>query len=281
MWTRKTLYVAAQLTMLCMSAGTAPCSAADKSGAAAPPPKESAPANAPIVGEDADRLLKDMGAYLKAAKEFSFHAEIAYDDLLPSGQKLLLAAEQDIAVRRPDRLYSHYRGEAGRKRFWYDGKTVTLLDEPHNTYATEKVPATIDGTLEHLITQLGFTPPLSDLVYEDPYGVLRRNAAFGFRVGFGHVHGARCHHLAFVEDRVDWQIWIDDGRMRVPRKLVITYKTLPGAPQFIATLSDWDFNTRLPDSLFAPELPAGAARIDFIKAAAKDRPAPQTPARKP
>jgi hypothetical protein len=256
--------------------------AADQPGAAKTDSKDAASRpNPPIVGADADRLLKDMAGYLKAAREFSFHAEISYDDLLPSGQKILLSAEQDVAVRRPDRLYSHYRGETGRKRFWYDGKTITLLDEHHNTYATEPVPAIVDKTLEHLITQLGFTPPLSDLVYEDPYAVLRRNTVFGFRVGFGEVQGARCHHLAFVEDGVDWQIWIDDGRMRVPRKLVITYKTLPGSPQFIALLSDWDFQTRLADSLFTSELPAGAAKIDFLKAAASGKTAPPNSPKKP
>lgn len=235
----------------------------------------------PAIGEDADRLLKDMSNYLNEARELSFHAEIMYDDLLPSGQKILLAAAHDVAVHRPDRLYSSYQGEVGRKRLWYDGKTVTLLDDASNTYATEKVPSTIDGTLDHLITQLGFTPPLSDLLYDDPHAVLRRNAIFGFRVGFSDVQGARCHHLAFVEDHVDWQIWIDDGKLRVPRKLAITYKTLPGAPQFIAVLSDWDFTTRLPNSLFTPELPGGAAKIDFLKAAAPLKAGKQAAPKKP
>lgn len=223
------------------------------------------------VGEQADRLLKDMSDYLKAAKEFSFRAAIIYDDLLPSGQKILLGAAHEVAVRRPDRLYSNYRGEAGAKRLWYDGKNVTLLDAASNTYGNEKVPSTIDAALDFLIAQLGFTPPLSDLLYGDPYAVLRRNSVFGFRVGFTEIQGARCHHLAFVEDKVDWQIWIDDGKVRVPRRIAITYKTVPGAPQFIADLSDWDFTTRLPDSLFIPELPRGAAKIDFLKAAESDQ----------
>jgi len=52
---------------------------------------------------------------------------------------------------------------------------------------------TIDATLEHLITVLGFTPPLSDLMTSDPATTLRRNVLYGFYVGPTHVAPAhRC-----------------------------------------------------------------------------------------
>jgi hypothetical protein len=235
---------------------------ADKAqaGATAPRPESQ-------VSAQADRLLRDMSDYLKAAQEFSVHADILYDDLLPSGQKLLFSGHNDIAVHRPDRLYSHSFGDTGDKRLWYDGNQITLLDERHGVYATEKAPETIDATLDQLIRELRFTPPLSDLLYSDPHTILRRSTLFGFHVGISEVGGHRCHHLAFIERDVDWQIWIDDGLMRVPRKLAITYKTLPGAPQFIATLTDWNFTARFADSVFVPALSPNAQRIEFLKAA--------------
>ena len=49
--------------------------AADKPAAAKAGDKDAASQpNPPIVGADADRLLKDIAGYLKAAREFSFHA---------------------------------------------------------------------------------------------------------------------------------------------------------------------------------------------------------------
>lgn len=252
-------------TYACAAWGEAAKPAKPERAAGKPQDKGTAPATQ--VSEQADRLLRDMSEYLKAAQEFSFRAEIVYDDLLPSGQKLLFAGHNDIAVHRPDRFYSHSVSDTGDKRLWYDGKQVTLLDERHAVYASEKTPATIDATLDHLIKELRFTPPLSDLLYSDPHAVLRRNTLFGFHAGYSDIGGHRCHHLAFVEHHVDWQIWIDDGLMRVPRKLAITYKTLPGAPQFIATLTDWNFTARFPDSVFLPSLPANAVRIEFLTAA--------------
>lgn len=243
---------------------------------AAVPAKEGAQKRheAPIIGAQADRVLRDMSDYLKAAPQLSFHAEITFDDLLPSGQKLQLSAAYDAAVRRPDRVYSEYVGDAGAKRFWYDGKNVTLYDAALDTYASERARPTIDATLEHLIEDLGFTPPLSDLMTADPYATLREHVLYGFDAGVTQVEGVRCHHLAFVEQNLDWQIWIEDGLQWVPRKLVITYKTLPGAPQFVAVLSGWDLVTKPPDALFVPQLPAGAEPISFLTAAnaGKDTP---------
>jgi len=134
-------------------------------------------------------------------------------------------------------------------------------------YASEKVPAKLDEAADYVMKEFGFSPPLVDLLYSDPYEVLKGKALFGLYVGMSMVDGQRCHHLAFVDKYIDWQIWIEDGKQLVPRKLLITYKTIPGAPQFTAVLSEWDFATRLPDALFAATLPAGAKKIQFVKLA--------------
>ena len=241
--------------------------------AEAPAANTEAPA-APAVAPEADRLLRDMGDYLKAAPQMSFHAEITHDDLLPTGQKLQLGATYQAAVRRPDRVFTEYVGDVDARRLWYDGKTVTLYDPMLDVYAAEPGQGTIDATVDHLAKQLGFAPPLSDLMTSDPAATLRKNVLYGFVVGRSEVDGAACQHLAFVEQNIDWQIWIEDGIRVLPRKLIITYKRLPGAPQFSAVLSDWDLATRPPDSLFVAQPPASASRIEFLTAAnAKPKPA--------
>lgn len=229
------------------------------------------PSARPVVAPEAERILRNMGAYLKEAKQLGFRAAITHDDLLPTGQKIQLGADYEAVVRRPDRVYTDYRGDGGGRRFWYDGKTITLYDPSVNVYGTEPAKATIDATLAHLIAALGFTPPLSDLMTSDPSATLLEHVLYGFYVGATHVDGTRAHHLAFVERDIDWQIWVEDGTQWVPRKLVITYKSIPGAPQFTAVFSDWDLATRPPDALFTPQVPADADRISFLSTAGKAR----------
>ena len=207
-----------------------------------------------VIDSRTDKLLRAMGDYLKSSEQFSFHAEISFDDLISRGQKIQYAFTSDIAVHRPDRVYAERRTDLGRKRFWYDGKNMTLMDVTLGVYATEPVPADIDAAMDYLMKKYGFSPPLVDFVYQDPYRTLIENVESGFYVGLHRISGIRCHHLAFVQKDIDWQIWVEDGKQIVPRKFVITYKTMPESPQFSAVLSEWDLDAHLPDALFNIDL---------------------------
>lgn len=244
----------------CAVAGLAalPAAAADKKGD---------PARPPIIDARADGLLRAMGEYLAEAKQLSFQARIEYETVLPTGQKIEYGAIQDVALRRPDRVYVEYQGDEGTNRLWYDGKQVTVLDGDEGVYAVAPMPGKIDAAMTRLIEQYGFSAPLSDFLYADPYEVLRNRAKFGVYVGETDVAGVRCHHLAFVDENLDWQVWIQDGTEIVPCKVVITYTQLPGQPRFAATFSDWEFDARLADELFRPLLPPEAAKVDFLEAA--------------
>ena len=222
-----------------------------------------AKARPPVVDPRADSLLKEMGAYLAKSKQFSFRAEIVFDEMLPSQQKVQLAAFEDVAVRRPDRVYVDYQGDLGAKRVWYDGNQVALFDGAENVWATAKAPSKIDAAMDHMLATTGFQPPLADFLFSNPYAVLKEHAQLGAYLGLHDAGGVRCHHLAFVDKTIDWQIWIEDGTQPVPRKLVVTYKLLPGSPQFEALLSDWNLEEHFADAVFTPVIPDGAMKIDF------------------
>lgn len=206
-------------------------------------------------------LLQKMSDLIENSKEYSFHAEILYDDTLPSGQKLQFAAAQDVSVKKPDMVFARYDSDVESREFWYDGKTFTLLDDRKKLYSTAKAEPTIDGTLAEIMNKYGYTPALSDFLYSDPYKTLMKNVLSGFYVGPGDVNGIECYHLAFVEKYIDWQIWIEAGDKPLVRKVIITYKTVPESPQYMAVFSDWKFNGSLSDSLFKPVLPSGAKEI--------------------
>ncbi len=233
-----------------------------KSVDVAPAPSEQ---EAPIVESRARTILQAMGEYLKTAKAFTFHAEITHEEVLGSGLKLQYSASNNIMVRRPNRIRADYWGDLRKNSFWYDGKSVTLLHTDKNLYATFSAPKDIDAAADFAMEKYGLSIPVADLVYSDPYAVLIENVRSGFYEGLHMVNGVRCHHLAFTQENIDWQIWIEDGPQAVPRKVVITHKDLPGGPQYIAVLSDWDFSVRLPDILFTFEAPDDAEQIEFLE----------------
>jgi hypothetical protein len=160
---------------------------------------------------DADRILRAMGDYLKTAGEFRFHAEISYDGVHSTGEKVKYGGASDVSVRRPDRLHVRFEGDEHRRQVFYDGSTVTLYDMLGGRYAVTAVPGELDAALDLVFEKFGLSVPLADLVYADPHAVLTEDAEYGSVIG---VHGCgdrRCHHLLFTQDIIDWEIWIETG----------------------------------------------------------------------
>ncbi len=221
-------------------------------------------AGAPGVGAQADRILRVMSDYLKTAGEFTFHADISYDSVLTSGEKIQYGGTADISVRRPNRLHVTYHGDEQQRRVIFNGRTITLYDVAANVYAVTEVPSEIDAAVDLIFKKFGFSVPIADLVYADPYATLTEHVQTGSLVGRHAVDGTPAYHLAFTQETIDWQIWIEDGPQPIPRKLLITYKNEPGSPQYTARLSGWDFQPRLSDHYFQFHTPAGANEIEFL-----------------
>ena len=252
-----------------LAAGLLLAATASAQNRPAAPAAPAAPnAAAPAIAEQADRLIKEMSAYIGSAQEFTFHADVTFDHVLPSGQKLQFSAAEDVMLQRPDRLYVEWNGDLGARKFWYDGKSVTLYDPATPFYASETAPPEVDDMLGQLLPKLDFVPPLADFLYRDPYKAVRDNIQYGFDLGQTDVNGRSCRALAFVEKDIDWQIWIENGPQLTPCKLVITYKNQPAQPQFTAVFSDWDFAPRIAEPVFTPELPPGTQKIPFATVAA-------------
>lgn len=239
-------------------------SSAQESGKDASAQPEDGAGTKPIVAPQADATVRKMSYTLGNAKEFSFDADISYDELLPSGQKIQYGGTLQGIVKRPDGVYAEYEGDFEARKIWYDGKQVTVLDAENNFYGQLAVPSKIDDTMDFLINEYGFTLPLADVLSSNPYSSLMKNISAGVVVGESDVKGRECSHLAFVEKYIDWQLWVSTGKEALPCKLVITYKVIPGAPQYTAVFSNWNLNPGVDESAFKAELPEEAVKIDFI-----------------
>jgi len=218
------------------------------------------------IDRDADNLLRAACAKLSAEKAFSFKAEI-WEDAVVAGHKVTTTKTVEVRVRRPDRVRIEMRSPQRSRGWWYDGKTLTLLDRAHDLYGSVAVPETIDKVLDAANDKFGINFPLEDLLLSDPYASASAAIKGGADFGKVTVLGVVCRHIAFSTDQVDWQLWIEDGRDPLPRKIVITYKQEAAAPQFTAIFSGWKLGGKLPDKVFVFTPPKDAAKIDILPAA--------------
>ncbi len=217
----------------------------------------------------AENSLEKMFDYLKSQSSLSFQADISQDLVFSNGQKIQLGAVTAVKVSRPDRLYIDYQGDRRHVRFYFDGKTFTMEGLSNNVYA--EFPASSDtNSINTLVNDIGdklnITLPLGEIISTDnDLESIRARTTNGVYVGESMVNGIACHHLAFRQEDLDWQIWIEKGEQALPRKLVITYKEDPYSPQYSALLSDWELNSvSAQDPIFFFKPAIDANEVDFV-----------------
>src|SRR5262249_39836990 len=157
-----------------------------------------------------------------------------------------------------------YKSDLGSKMLWYQNETLTILDVSRGVYSTISVPGSINGMLEQVAKKQDLTIPLSDLAFSDPCQNLRKEIIFGAYIGVNDVNGVDCDHLAFSSSTQDYQLWLGRSGRPLPLKVVINYRTEPGSPEYIATLSDWKFPPEISPARFKAAIPKDVKRIEFL-----------------
>ena len=226
-------------------------------------------ATAGLVAKDgvepkANEILYRSSDYLKQAKTFQFRADIKRDIMLDDDIRVQFGGVSNVTVQRPNKLRVIFNGDELSRRSYFDGKSLTIYSLSRSVYAQKKIPGTIDNAIDFVFEKFGFSVPLADLVYADPYAILIENVDKGYFVGQHKVDGVVCDHLVFQQDLIDWQIWIEAGKTPLVRKLIITYKTEEGSPEYEAVLSNWQLNPSVSDADFKFTPPAGVEKIEFL-----------------
>jgi hypothetical protein len=216
------------------------------------------------IDPEAQRLLKASTDFLASQKQFSAETRNTLEIVLKSGQKIEFNHQARLSVQRPNKLSAKRTGDLVDQVFVYDGKSLTLHNPQDKVYSQVAAPDTLEGMLDFARTQLDIVAPAGDLLDRNAYGILMDGVTDGFVVGKAVIEGARCDHLAFRAPHVDLQIWVQEGAQPLPRKMVITTRDLPNAPQFGVTITKWNLKPTFGAQTFSFTPPAGAKKVDFL-----------------
>jgi hypothetical protein len=216
------------------------------------------------IDPEAQRLLKASTDFLASQKQFSAETRNTLEIVLKSGQKVEFNHQARLSVQRPNKLSARRTGDLVDQVFVYDGKSLTLANPQDKVYAQVAAPDTLEGMLDFARSQLDIVAPAGDLLDKNAYGILMDGVTDGLVVGKAVIEGARCDHLAFRAPHVDLQIWVQEGAQPLPRKMVITTRDLPNAPQFGVTITKWNLKPTFGAQTFSFKPPAGAKKVDFL-----------------
>jgi hypothetical protein len=218
---------------------------------------------APSNAQEPERVLRNMFDYVASQKNISIAYDSDIEVLTPALQKIQFAASGQLKLSRPDYLRATRTGGYTDIEFVFDGKTFTVLGKNQGVYAQWDTPGTIGQLVGRLRDEAGLDVPGADLLLARGYDELMSDVIEVKHIGRGVIDGKDCDHLAFRGLDVDWQVWIEAGDRPIPRKYIITSKTVTGAPQYTLRFKDWNTDGAAAANAFTFDPPAGARKIDM------------------
>jgi len=218
---------------------------------------------APAIDPEAEVVLRQWSEHHRKVQSAVIRVADTIDDVESDGRKIQYAHTRELTIVRPNKLKMVTTGDVTNRTLWKDGTSLTVLDTDANVYAQVADPGTIDQAVTLLQKDYGMGLPAADLLVADIEKTMIEGCDSIDYIGLGLVGEERCHHLAFTRGIVDWQVWIGAGDAPALRKMVITYKELPGEPQYTLQVLSVGDAGKIDDATFAAVIPEGAERIQF------------------
>ena len=213
--------------------------------------------------DDAAKFLKAMTDYTAAQKSISASFDSDIEVVTPELEKIQFTSSGKLQLTRPDKLRISRTGGYTDVQLVYDGKTVSIYGNNAKAYAQTDLAGTIDQLVDVIQAKSGAAMPGTDLLLSNAYDELMSNVILASHIGQGVIDGVECEHLAFRGVDTDWQIWIESGARPVPRKYVITSKTVAGAPQYTLRIKDWKTDAISEADAFVFKPPPGVTKVDL------------------
>ncbi|WP_371423465.1 DUF2092 domain-containing protein [Tardiphaga sp.] len=189
--------------------------------------------------DNAASILRAMSDYIANQKNVSISYDSDIEIMTPDMQKIQFASSGQLTLHRPDKLRVTRTGGYADVELVYDGANFTVSDRARKVYGQMPVPGTIDQLVDRIRDKSGIEAPGADLLLANSYAALMDGVYDAKHIGRGVIDGHECEHLAFRTPDADWQIWIEPGATPIPRKYIITTKTVTGAPQYTLRISSW------------------------------------------
>jgi hypothetical protein len=201
-----------------------------------------------------------MGETLRAGEQFSFQANTILIYSVANGEPLHIFHTLKVIVHRPNRMLAEITGDDGSAKLFFDGKSATLYSAAEKKYVSIPIPeGTIEGMLKEAVGRIGVDFPLADFLSDAPNKAFLTGVTAGRVVNTVTIDGAPHDHLFFSQPPgIELELWLSKDQKALPRRLIVTYRSLPGEPNFIAAFANWDLNAHPSDADFTFQPPADA-----------------------
>jgi peroxiredoxin len=259
---------------------------------AEPPAKPGAGTGVTKV-ENTEDVVRQMAEYLQAQKSFRFDVRTTMR-IEARGMKDEMESQHAVRFQRPNRLVMELMEVQQRSvgaTVVSDGKQLYTYLPALQRYSVDDAPDSFDSPeqMAGVMMTMGQTAPfILGLLAEDVYTAMMEGVIGSEYLGVADVDGVPCHHGKFIQNDVDWEIWVDAGERPLIRKLVPDIAKALAASRAAGMMKDarmemsvaftnWDVGVKLTDADFAFTPPENAQKVDSLFQSLPGGPRPPHP----
>lgn len=221
-----------------------------------------APVRAQPPESNATAILKAMSDYVGSQKTIKLAFDSDIEIITPQLEKIQFTNSGEALLHRPEKLRAHRKSGHADVVMFFDGKSVKIYEKNINGYAQFEAPESVDQLFHALREGHGIALPGADILLSNSYETLVAGVMEAKYIGLGIIDGIACEHLAFRNFDTDWQLWVEAGENPIPRKMVVTSKTMNSAPQYTVRIKSWETDVKTSPSDFTFTPPADAKTLD-------------------
>lgn len=222
------------------------------------------------VVKAADPMLEVVGMAQKiaGAQAFTVTMHMGYDVVQKSGQKLEFQEIRKVVLSRPNFIRVDAKQSDGDQGgLVYDGETITQFSKTAKVYGQVPLKGSVDDMVRFAVARLDVRIPLARMLVTTFPQEIKKLTTEIFYVERDVLGPEPTDHIAGRTDDVDYQVWI--GPDKLPRRIVLTYRNLPGQPQFWANFTEWNLSPKISKAIFTFKPPKDWEKIPVLMPAKK------------
>lgn len=208
-------------------------------------------------------VLAAMSSKLAGAKSLQFEATLLETRARKSSLDVVQRSTLGGIASHPGGYKVESLSTDGRLDIIYDGREIAFIRPAGGYHSRTAASPTLDAVCYWFASHYGFTPPLAELLVNNPAAFLLDGVNRGSYEGAEVVSGVNCHHIRLRQPTLIRDLWVgvEDGLPRQIAQYRPDWKS--GSPHLTTVVHRWVLNPRVSRETFKIRIPPGSRKVEL------------------
>lgn len=214
------------------------------------------------IDPEAAEIVMNSAKFLASQPAFSLGWFISFDEVAENGEKITYVRSGTTLLARGKGFVSNTERDDTMRDYYWDGSVFSVVSPNEEFYSSAEFSGDFDSLVTAVREKTGSILPMWSMFSENLPDDLMTDVQAAAYLGTTLLAGQSAHHVIFVQEDEDWQIWISTDEDRpLPLMLVGTEKSKEGQPQYRVFMTDWNLEPDTDAAQFTYEPDENAVKL--------------------